>query len=227
MRQSELMPDAYATSLSCIHRSESNPRVSMLAFRRISVGERPGLRLSCSRRSRSASPAPPPKATRSPCMASRRCRPISTTCPGSIPMRPRADAWCGAFSAPSTASIRMIVRGIAPQQVRSYNFERGYVIESLMARGEDEPFTLYGLIAQDRRDRRCTGSTSPSISTRARTSRTASRSRPKTCCSPGSCCAITAGPTIGSIIPRSPRPKRSIASPCALISPAPMIASCR
>jgi len=42
----------------------------------------------------------------------------------------------------------MIVRGIAPQQVRSYNFERGYVIESLMARGEDEPFTLYGLLAK-------------------------------------------------------------------------------
>ncbi len=42
----------------------------------------------------------------------------------------------------------MIVRGIYPQQVRSFNFERGYVIESLMARGEDEPFTLYGLIAK-------------------------------------------------------------------------------
>jgi peptide/nickel transport system substrate-binding protein len=42
----------------------------------------------------------------------------------------------------------MIVRGIAVQQVRSYNFERGYVIESLMARGEDEPFTLYGLLAK-------------------------------------------------------------------------------
>ena len=42
----------------------------------------------------------------------------------------------------------MIVRGIAVQQVRSFNFERGYVIESLMARGEDEPFTLYGLLAK-------------------------------------------------------------------------------
>ena len=34
-----------------------------------------------------------------------------------------------------------IVRGIAVQQVR------GYVVESLMARGQDEPFTLYGLLA--------------------------------------------------------------------------------
>ena len=35
-----------------------------------------------------------------------------------------------------------IVKGIAVQQVR------GYVVESLMARGNDEPFTLYGLLAR-------------------------------------------------------------------------------
>ncbi|MBX9711804.1 MAG: extracellular solute-binding protein [Xanthobacteraceae bacterium] len=35
-----------------------------------------------------------------------------------------------------------IVKGIAVQQIR------GYVVESLMARGNDEPFTLYGLLAQ-------------------------------------------------------------------------------
>ena len=35
-----------------------------------------------------------------------------------------------------------IVKGIAVQQVR------GYVTESLMARGNDEPFSLYGLLAQ-------------------------------------------------------------------------------
>jgi peptide/nickel transport system substrate-binding protein len=35
-----------------------------------------------------------------------------------------------------------VVRGLAEQRVR------GYVIESLMARGYDEPFTLYGLLAQ-------------------------------------------------------------------------------
>ena len=42
----------------------------------------------------------------------------------------------------------MIVKGIPVQQVRSYGYERGYVIESLMARGENEPFTLYGLLAK-------------------------------------------------------------------------------
>ena len=42
----------------------------------------------------------------------------------------------------------MIVRGLAVQSIRSYDAERGYVVESLMARGEDEPFTLYGLLAK-------------------------------------------------------------------------------
>lgn len=36
----------------------------------------------------------------------------------------------------------LIVRGIAVQQMR------GYVLESLLTRGNDEPFTLYGLLAQ-------------------------------------------------------------------------------
>ena len=36
----------------------------------------------------------------------------------------------------------LIVKGLAVQAIR------GYVIESLMARGYDEPFTLYGLLAR-------------------------------------------------------------------------------
>jgi peptide/nickel transport system substrate-binding protein len=42
----------------------------------------------------------------------------------------------------------MIVRGLPVQQIRSYGYERGYVVESLMARGENEAFTLYGLLAR-------------------------------------------------------------------------------
>jgi peptide/nickel transport system substrate-binding protein len=42
----------------------------------------------------------------------------------------------------------LIVRGIPVQQVRGQGFERGYVFESLMARGNDEPFTLYALLAR-------------------------------------------------------------------------------
>jgi peptide/nickel transport system substrate-binding protein len=36
----------------------------------------------------------------------------------------------------------LIVKGIAPSYIR------GYVVESLMARGYNEPFTLYGLLAE-------------------------------------------------------------------------------
>src|SRR3954454_6871165 len=42
----------------------------------------------------------------------------------------------------------LIVRGVAVQQIRGLPFERGLVLESLMVRGNDEPFTLYGLLAQ-------------------------------------------------------------------------------
>ncbi|WP_146686671.1 extracellular solute-binding protein [Bradyrhizobium canariense] len=42
----------------------------------------------------------------------------------------------------------LIVRGLAVQQIRGYGFERGYVYESLMARGDDEAFTFYGLLAR-------------------------------------------------------------------------------
>ena len=46
-----------------------------------------------------------------------------------------------------------IVKGLAPQGARAplvlgANIISGYVVESLMARGYDEPFTLYGLLAQ-------------------------------------------------------------------------------
>ena len=47
-----------------------------------------------------------------------------------------------ACSAPSTASTRSSSKASRPTQIR------GYVIESLLARGYDEPFTLYGLLAR-------------------------------------------------------------------------------
>src|SRR5665213_3278279 len=42
----------------------------------------------------------------------------------------------------------MIVKGLAVQQIVAVQQMRGLVIESLMARGNDEPFTLYGLLAK-------------------------------------------------------------------------------
>ena len=42
----------------------------------------------------------------------------------------------------------LIVRGLAVQQIVAAQQMRGLVIESLMARGNDEAFTLYGLVAK-------------------------------------------------------------------------------
>jgi ABC-type oligopeptide transport system substrate-binding subunit len=89
----------------------------------------------------------------------------------------------------------LIVRGLALQQIR------GFVVESLMARGNDEAFTLYGLLPKASRPT-MREAMSPSISTRARASRTASRSPQTTCCFHGRCCATRAAPTTASIIPR-------------------------
>ena len=55
-----------------------------------------------------------------------------------------------------------IVKGLAPTQIR------GYVIESLMARGYDEPFTLYGLLAHLGGNRRQSKLPLPSSSIRRR-----------------------------------------------------------
>jgi peptide/nickel transport system substrate-binding protein len=42
----------------------------------------------------------------------------------------------------------LIVRGVAVQQIVAAQQMRGLVVESLMTRGNDEPFTLYGLLAR-------------------------------------------------------------------------------
>ena len=59
------------------------------------------------------------------------------------PRRPAAAAaWCSGSSAASTASTRSSSRACRPSGLRDY------VFESLLARSGDEPFTLYGLIAE-------------------------------------------------------------------------------
>ena len=62
----------------------------------------------------------------------------------------------------------LIVKGLAVQATR------GYVIESLMARGYDEPFTLYGLFARTSKPT-TPAPTSPSRSIRRRISPTERR----------------------------------------------------
>ena len=83
-----------------------------------------------------------PQATASPCMASRPCRRTSRTCPMPIRMRRRAGS-CGRRSpAASTASTPSSSRARPAPDVRTY------VFESLLGRNWDEPFSLYGLLAE-------------------------------------------------------------------------------
>ena len=77
----------------------------------------------------------------SPCMARPRCRTISPRSPMSIPTRRKA------------AGCRRRARHVRQPQSAHRPRSRGapihgYVVESLMARGYDEPFTLYGLLAR-------------------------------------------------------------------------------
>ncbi len=86
---------------------------------------------------------PAKSATPSRCRANRRWRLISNACPMPIRPRPRAGRciWAniGAFDNlnPYGVNAGTTAAGIA-----------GPVYESLMARSYDEPFTLYGLVAQ-------------------------------------------------------------------------------
>ena len=98
-----------------------------------------------------------------------------------------------------------IVKGIAAR-----TSIRGYVVESLMARGYDEPFTLYGLLARKRRDRRRAQLSSPSMLDPAATilRRQAGHRRRRDVLLAA---AARQGParTIASTTPRWSRPKRS------------------
>ena len=58
------------------------------------------------------------------------------------PEAPKSGRLTGGISGTFDSLNPLIVRGLAVQQMR------GYVIESLMTRGQDEPFTLYGLLAE-------------------------------------------------------------------------------
>ena len=190
-----------------VSRSESNLRVSDVGFSDAYAG-RAWCRRPCAWLFR-RSPAPTgPAAEESHAhrhaRRARPCRPISPICPTSIPTRRRAAGWSWGLLGTFDSLNPLIVRGLAVQQIR------GYVVESLMARGNDEPFTLYGLLARSVETDDAQKLTSPSISIPGRAFPTASRCWPRTCCSPGPCCATTAVPTTASIIPRSRRPKRPI-----------------
>ncbi|OQW57071.1 MAG: bicyclomycin resistance protein [Proteobacteria bacterium SG_bin9] len=68
--------------------------------------------------------------------------PNSAQMPYANPGAPKGGRLTGGISGTFDSLNPLIVKGLAVQQVR------GYVIESLMTRGQDEPFTLYGLLAE-------------------------------------------------------------------------------
>ena len=65
-----------------------------------------------------------------------------TRLPYSDPAAPKGGRFIQGVLGTFDSLNPFIVKGIAPPSIR------GYVVESLMARGYDEPFTLYGLIAR-------------------------------------------------------------------------------
>ena len=114
-----------------------------------------------------------------------------------------------------------IVKGLARPQIR------GYVVESLLARGYDEPFTLYGLLAAHGRDRRRAHLRHlHARSRRAVLRRQAGDGRGRDLFLAA---AARQGPAeLPHLLCQGRQGRGAVASaPCASISPAPTIASCR
>ena len=80
--------------------------------------------------------------TASPCTASRRCRPDFDRLRYANPAAPKGGRLTQGVLGTFDSLNPFIVKGLALSQIR------GYVVESLLARGYDEPFTLYGLLAR-------------------------------------------------------------------------------
>src|SRR6201991_2907483 len=128
--------------------SESNPRVSSLAFRRMSVGEATRIALVLMAALVLSAPCSAGESY-AIAMHGEPALPASFDhLPWFNPDAPKGGRLVWGNLGTFDSLNPMIVRGIPVQQVRSYGFERGYTIESLMARGENEPFTLYGLLAK-------------------------------------------------------------------------------
>ena len=80
--------------------------------------------------------------TASPCTANRRCRRSFDHPRYANPAAPKGGRLTQGVLGTFDSLNPFIVKGLALSQVR------GYVVESLLARGYDEPFTLYGLLAR-------------------------------------------------------------------------------
>ena len=165
-------------------------------------------------------------------MASRRCRRISRTCRYVNPDAPKGGRLVQGVLGTFDSLNPFIVKGLPAHGLRAplvsgSNIISGYVVESLMARGYDEPFTLYGLVAQ-------------TVETDDARSYVTFTLNPAARFSDGK--PVTAADVIfswqllrdkgrpnyrTSITARWQRPKRSATARCASILPAATTASCR
>jgi peptide/nickel transport system substrate-binding protein len=125
------------------NRSESNSRVPMLAFRRISV--RAIIAVTMALLTLSLNGVRNAVAAESYAIAMHGAPALPadfTQMPYVNPDAPKGGRLAWGILGTFDSLNPLIVRGLAVQQMR------GFVVESLMARGNDEPFTLYGLIAK-------------------------------------------------------------------------------
>jgi peptide/nickel transport system substrate-binding protein len=133
-----------------VFRTESNPRVIASAFGRIAVHLAVAVALALSfAPGVEAGDTPVPGSYGLSMHGTPALPPDFTYMPYANPDAPKGGRLIWGLLGTFDSLNPFIVKGsVAFQQLRSYNFEQGYVVESLMARGVDEPFTLYGLLAK-------------------------------------------------------------------------------
>ena len=138
-------------------------------------------------------------------------------------MRRKAAGWCRALLGTFDSLNPLIVRGLAVQQIAAAT---GLVIESLMARGNDEAFTLYGLLAKSVETDDARSYVTFHLNPLARFS-DGQPVRADDVLFSWALLRDKGRPTIAITIPRSQKPRRPTRSRCVSISAAPSIANCR
>ena len=168
----------------------------------------------------------------SPCTASRPCAEGFKAAPYVNPDAPKGGRLVEGVLGSFDSLNPFIVKGLVAQGIRSpfvsgSNVISGYVVESLMARGYDEPFTLYGLIASTVETDDARSYVTFTLDPAARFS----DGQPVTAAGRPVLLAAPARPWPAqqphSITARSPGPRSSASARSASISPAATTASCR
>jgi peptide/nickel transport system substrate-binding protein len=129
--------------------SESNPRVLRTAFGRSRLGAVTWVLLALGLLSLSGARNAPAAESYAISMHGAPAVPADFThMPYANPDAPKGGRLVESMLGTFDSLNPLIVRGAAVQQIRGLPFERGLVLESLMVRGNNEAFTLYGLLAK-------------------------------------------------------------------------------